>query len=634
MTWRNLLILLLSLSLAAFSLNPRSMGAAEPSWQSRVDPWVLQQAQNGETEFILFLKQQADLSAAAQLSTKAEKGAFVYHALKKTADESQPPLLRYLEAQGLPHRPFWIANMVWVRGDLQALQALARRSDVARVYANPSVQLDQAVPAPVERLNEALPGADTALPWNLSKVGVEEVWQAGFTGQGVVIGGQDTGYDWTHPALKAAYRGWNGTSADHNYSWHDAIHEDSLPFSSGNRCGYESPEPCDDGQHGTHTMGIMVGAASGQIVGMAPGAKWIGCRNMENGVGSPATYSECFQWFLAPTDLEGNNPRPDLAPDIVNNSWSCPPSEGCTNPDVLLAVVSNLRTAGILSVQAAGNSGPTCGTIDTPAAIYEASFTVGSTNANDEVVSSSSRGPVTVDGSWRTKPDIAAPGAGIISTVPGGGYMYLSGTSMASPHAAGLAALLISANPDLHGQVDQLETIIKRSAAALPGETDPCTIPGEGGIPNNSYGWGRIDAAAALRYATRPLLVQKSAATFIEPGAQLQYILQAGAGSQSQTNVVLTDNIPAGTALVSATGPYEAADQTITWTFPHLQAGETRTVSFIVQLAPEAADTITNSDYRVSSDEFPQGVSGAPVTTVVAYARFFPFMMQASQVPP
>lgn len=610
------------------------MGAAEPSWQSRVDPWVLQQAQTGEAEFILFLKQQADLSAAAQLPTKAEKGAFVYKTLKETADDSQPPLLRFLEAQGLEHRPFWIANMVWVRGDFQALQALARRSDVARVYANPSVQLDQAVPAPVERLDEALTGADTTIPWNLTRVGVEEVWQAGFTGQGVVIGGQDTGYDWTHPALQAAYRGWDGTSADHNYSWHDAIHEDSLPFSSGNRCGYESPEPCDDGQHGTHTMGIMVGAAPDRIVGMAPGAKWIGCRNMENGVGSPATYSECFQWFLAPTDLEGKNPRPDLAPDIVNNSWSCPPSEGCTDPDVLLAVVNNLRLAGIMTVQSAGNSGPSCGSIDTPAAIYEASFTVGSTDEYDRVVSSSSRGPVTVDGSWRTKPDVAAPGAGIISTVPGGSYMYLSGTSMAGPHVAGLAALLISANPDLRGQVDQIETIIKRSAAALPGETDPCTMSGEGSIPNNSYGWGRIDAAAALRYAAQPLWVQKSAAAFIEPGAQLQYTLQAGAGIQAQTNVVLTDEIPAGTRLVSATGPYEVTGQTITWSFPHLPAGDILTVSFIVQLAPEAGNAITNSNYRVSSDEFPQGVSGTPVTTVVAYARFFPFMMQGSRVSP
>jgi len=93
----------------------------------------------------------------------------------------------------------------------------------------------------------------------------------GFTGQGAVIGGQDTGYQWTHPALKNKYRGWDGVSADHNYSWHDAIHTD-LNGDFNNPCGYDSPVPCDDGDHGTHTMGTMSGdEAQATRVGMAPG---------------------------------------------------------------------------------------------------------------------------------------------------------------------------------------------------------------------------------------------------------------------------------------------------------------------------------------------------------------------------
>ncbi len=201
-----------------------------------------------------------------------------------------------------------------------------------------------------------------------------DVWAQGFTGQGAVVGGQDTGYQWDHPALINQYRGWNGTTADHNYNWHDAIH------SGGGVCGANSPEPCDDSGHGTHTMGTMVGDdGAGNQIGMAPGARWIGCRNMDQGNGTPATYSECYQWFIAPTDLNDLNPDPSKAPDVINNSWSCPLSEGCTDPNVLLADVEAVRAAGILTVHSAGNSGPTCSTVDTPAAIYDASFTVGAT---------------------------------------------------------------------------------------------------------------------------------------------------------------------------------------------------------------------------------------------------------------
>ena len=147
----------------------------------------------------------------------------------------------------------------------------------------------------------------------------------GYTGQGAVIAGQDTGYQWDHPALKDQYRGWNGSAADHNYNWHDAIH------ATGSSCGADSPCPCDDNDHGTHTMGTMVGDDGGaNQIGMAPGARWIGCRNMNAGVGTPTTYIECFEWFIAPTDLAGQNPNPAMAPDVINNSWGCPESEGCS----------------------------------------------------------------------------------------------------------------------------------------------------------------------------------------------------------------------------------------------------------------------------------------------------------------
>ncbi|HEY3386280.1 MAG TPA: S8 family peptidase, partial [Saprospiraceae bacterium] len=220
------------------------------------------------------------------------------------------------------------------------------------------------------------------------------------------------------------------------------------------------------------------------------------------GYGTPFTYIECFEWFLAPTDLNNENPDPLKAPHVINNSWGCPPIEGCdsSNYDIMNMVVNNLRAAGIVVVVSAGNDGSACSTVYTPAAMYEGSFTVGATRFNDTIAGYSSRGPVLTDHSNRLKPNVSAPGSGVRSSVPGGAYDFSSGTSMAGPHVAGLVALMISANPDLAGQVDLIEEIIE--ATAVPKTTDQqCgEIPGSE-VPNNTYGFGRIDALAAVQAA-------------------------------------------------------------------------------------------------------------------------------------
>jgi serine protease AprX len=473
---------------------PASSSLQDLSWQPRVDAQVLENAQAGQTEFIIFLSKQADLSPAARLPTKLEKARFVFQTLSSLAQQTQAPILEQLRARGVEHRSYWVANMIWAAGDLADVQAIASLPGVSHLYANPEVQLD----APGEFFQIASPAQAQGVEWNLQRVNADDVWAAGFTGQGVVVGGADTGFDWTHPALKSQYRGWDGSAANHNYSWHDAIHADLT--GGGNPCGFDAPAPCDDNRHGTHTMGIMVGDdGAGNQVGMAPGARWIGCRNMEQNTGTPATYAECYQWFIAPTDLNNLNPDPAKAPDVINNSWYCPEAEGCSDPNVLLTVVQNVRSAGILTVHSAGNQGPTCSSIQFAAGMYDASFTVGNTTISDVISSSSSRGPVTVDGSGRLKPDISAPGTNIRSSIPGGGYTTLSGTSMAAPHAAGLAALLISAAPELAGQVDRLEWIITRSAVPLTSSPN-CDNTPVSPIPNNTYGWGRIDAWAAFQF--------------------------------------------------------------------------------------------------------------------------------------
>ena len=296
----------------------------------------------------------------------------------------------------------------------------------------------------------------------------------GIKGANVVVAGQDTGYEWEHPALKDKYRGWDGNNADHNYNWHDAIreisplHEDTVEITPAlNPCGLNSAFPCDDHNHGTHTMGTIVGRHNDKIIGVAPQAKWIACRNMERGYGSPISYIECFEWMLAPTDLNNENPVPDKAPHIINNSWSCPEIEGCNenNWATMNTVVDNLKAAGIVVVVSAGNNGSKgCETINTPAAMLSNSFTVGATMEADTIAHFSSRGPVSTDGSGRMKPNVVAPGFQVLSSIRNNTYQRFNGTSMAGPHVAGTIALMISANPDLAGQVDAIENILESTA--------------------------------------------------------------------------------------------------------------------------------------------------------------------------
>jgi subtilisin family serine protease len=441
----------------------------------------------GPTEFLVVLSGQADLSPAARKGTKLERGRFVHDTLVAHATRSQAPLLALLRARGAEHHPFWIVNLIWVRGDARLMEALARRPDVLRLDANPRVRAD--LPGPPA--GSAYPEAMEAVEWNLTRVDADLVWSLGYTGRGAVVAGQDTGYQWNHPALIGKYRGWDGATASHDYHWHDAIH------SGGGICGHDAPAPCDDNGHGTHTLGTMVGDDGGSNrIGMAPGARWIGCRNMDQGFGTPATYAECFQWFVAPTDLNGLNPDPGLAPDVINNSWTCPPGEGCSAL-TLQAVVENTVAAGIVVVASAGNAGSACASVSSPPAIYAASLAVGATDSLDQIAPFSSRGPVTSDGSGRRKPDVCAPGVSVRSSVPVGSYATLNGTSMAGPHVAGLVALLLEARPDLRGRVDEIRRLVELSAVPLT-STQDCGGTSGLAVPNNTFGYGRIDALSLM----------------------------------------------------------------------------------------------------------------------------------------
>ena len=414
----------------------------------------------------------------------------MFQTLFNKAQTTQGPILQWLRERGLEHRSFYIVNAILVKGTREVAEALAARPDVARVEGNPEIQNHFPQPEALDETPPHLQRPETIEP-GINYTHAPQVWAFGFTGQNIVVASADTGVRWTHNALKPHYRGWDGQNADHDYNWHDSIHD-----GPANPCGFDSPFPCDDQAHGTHTTGTMVGDdGQGNQIGMAPGAKWIGCRNMDSNVGTPARYIECMQWFLAPTRIDGSDPDPTKAPDITNNSWECPPSEGCSF-DTLQAAVEAQAAAGIMMVSAAQNSGPSCSTVQNPPGIYEATYTVGALNTGtDTIACFSSRGPVTADGSNRIKPDISAPGTGTRSSTNASdsSYANFSGTSMATPHIAGAMALLWSAIPSLRHQLTASRDALNNSAVHI--DSTQC---GDAGPPNNVYGWGRVDIFAAV----------------------------------------------------------------------------------------------------------------------------------------
>lgn len=439
-------------------------------------------------DLLVILAPQVDLGAIrAATKVPAVRRRLLHHALVTTALTSQQGLRAWLEAHDIPYRPLYIVNALRVYASRDTLLTLAQWPGVRTVITNPHVA---GLPSPDLRTAMEVDEQAAQVPWGVAQIRAPSVWAMGYDGTGVVVGVQDTGFRWDHPALRLHYRGWDGVTANHDYNWHDAIHEGGEVV-----CGVDSPVPCDDQGHGTHVLGTVVGDdGETHQVGVAPGARWIGCRNMAQGVGSPATYAECFEFFLAPYPVDGDPTAgdPDLAPDIISNSWTCPPSEGCdaTHQALLEQVVETVRAAGILVVAAAGNAGPSCGTVTDPPATFPSVVTVGASNADDAIAYFSSRG--TADGPL--KPELVAPGIGVLSTTRDGGYGYLSGTSMATPHVAGAAALIWSARPDLRGQLVPLEALFYTTARSL---TSSQCGDAPNVVPNHVYGWGRLDVYSA-----------------------------------------------------------------------------------------------------------------------------------------
>ncbi|WP_239098493.1 S8 family serine peptidase [Micromonospora qiuiae] len=421
--------------------------------------------------FMVYLRETAPLTQTAGLRDPDGRARAVHQLLTSTATRTQRDLRAVLDGRKVPHTAYWIANALRVEGDKALLDEIARRPEVARITPSRSYPLVRPTP-------DATRARTTAIEWGLTNIGAPRVWdEFGDRGEGVVVANIDTGVRYDHPALVGSYRGNTGGGFDHAYNW----------FDPAGVC--PSTAPCDNDDHGTHTMGTMVGDdGAGNQIGVAPGARWIAAKGCESDDCSDASLLAAGQWVLAPTDASGRNPRPDLRPDIVNNSWG-----GDGGDPWYQQTVTAWRAAGIFPVFSAGNDGPACGSAGSPGD-YPNAYAVGAYDVNGNIAGFSGRG----SGTDPLKPNIAAPGSGIRSSVRNGGYASMSGTSMAAPHVAGTVALLWSAAPGLRGDLAATEELLDRTAR----DVDATTCGGTA-ADNNVFGEGRLDAYAAVLQAPR-----------------------------------------------------------------------------------------------------------------------------------
>ncbi len=458
-----------------------ALRVAVPSFPQRIDPTLLNHWRNAAYKpqtMLVFLANQADLSLASTIDDWAERGDYVYKTLTEHAQRTQAPLVGKLRSQGITAESLWIVNGLIVEGDQQLALDLAQHPAVASIAANQAFSNPDLAATPVTTAE--------SVAWGVTAVNAPQVWNTwGVRGQGIVVANIDTGVTVSHTALLKNYRGWSATGFSNDYNWFDPTYQYRLPT--------------DPAGHGTHTMGSLVGAndRQGMALGVAPAARWIAARACGALTCDELALIRSAQWMLAPTRVgcERNqqiacDPRPDLRPHIINNSWG-----GQGESTWYSGYITAWDAAGILSIFAAGNLGASgCRTSTAPGNNANV-FSVGAVDNNNLIASFSSRGP-TSDG--RTNPDISAPGLRVPSAWPDGSTTMLDGTSMAAPHVSGIAALIWSANPQYIGNLAATQALLNNTSLARYSAQcgDPITAR-----PNNVYGWGNVDAYAAVRDA-------------------------------------------------------------------------------------------------------------------------------------
>ncbi len=372
--------------------------------------------------------------------------------LQDSQQESQEKVVNAApKATGL-----WLANAVAVSGTRDEIQDLAEHEDIEQVDINPTFRIPEILQTPLENTPEVIDGN----AWGIARIRASEVWGGYGRGQGILVGHLDTGVDDSHPALSGKVQFFEEFDA------------------GGSPVG--SPIH-DSGIHGTHTAGTIVGRnLRGINIGVAPKAKLASALVLPGGGGTFAQIIGGMQWAIGQNVHVINM---SLGAIGYNTLWNIP--------------ILNATLSGVLVVASIGNSGH--GTSGGPGNDLFA-LGVGATQYRDVVAGFSSGetlinvthtllspiyGPFTY-----MKPDISAPGAAVLSSIPKNDIAALNGTSMAAPHAAGSAALILSASPGLLGNPLGLRSILLGTIEDY----------GEAGR-DQRFGFGRLDALAAAQTA-------------------------------------------------------------------------------------------------------------------------------------
>ena len=435
---------------------------------------------NTTVRALIMLEGQVDIAALdqqlyAQKATVHERAYIVITTLREKARETQDAIFSFLASKSSDEVAefygLWVANMIVVEAAPSLLFQLSERTDVAFLQLDGVLERDKPVSATPSRSipNGVEPG--------VLAINAHKMWEAGYTGNGVIVMNIDTGVDGNHPAFN--YK-WRGTHVPTWQAWFDPNTNTTFPTD------------CDS--HGSHTIGTMAGLepATNDTIGVATGAEWIAAKTLCAGTHTSFSIA-AFQWAMDP---DSNASTIDDMPIAIGNSWWDPNITGSTQCDPAqnpyINVIAAVEAVGIAVVFSAGNSGPGTSTITRPKNVNtdEVHFwATGAVDGNNLIASFSSRGPVisqciTGVPSLDIKPEASAPGVSVRSAVLSGNYGLKSGTSMACPHVVGALALLKEAHPTRTGH--ELKMALYNTAFDLG-------PPGE----DNAYGTGIIDVWAA-----------------------------------------------------------------------------------------------------------------------------------------
>lgn len=479
---------------------PPLADAARPAAAARITPELAAQLatlppEEKITAIVRLRSQPPPDPTAAAVPSVAERAIAVRQFIESRralARASQAELLALLRSPRLAGDvaevvPFWLFNGLAVTATAAVIAWPGPHPAVAALEAN------RVFVAP--RAAGAAATAATAVAPNLAVIGAPTAWRLAARGRGAVVATMDTGVHAGHPDLASRWRGGSN-------SWFD-------PHG-------EHPEtPIDLAGHGTQVMGVLVGgSAGGSAIGMAPEATWIAVKLFDDaGRSTSVAIHQGFQWLLDPD----GDPATRDEPQVVNGSWAF----GGANCDAeFRGDVQALAATGIAVVFAAGNYCPAAST-DVSPANYPESLAVGASDNADAIWLASSRGPTSCgDNVERTYPGLAAPGVDVRSADQYGSSAAASGTSLAAPHVAGALALLHGADPSL--------TLAEKVGILLATAVDR-GAPG----PDNAYGFGRLDAGAAV--GTLVLAPRRQQGVLRYPGSAIYALAVRNASPQATT---------------------------------------------------------------------------------------------------